>query len=179
MSLFKLFGRSQKRVEKDKFGLLLNGIVRPLQYSAVEQINLSLRYIPEQDSQGRFMLLLMHVCLASILHKLENENGAPTDMSNAFEEFAISHWDLPSNTAHTLFNYTRQQIEDKLSSSDDEAIEDVGLTLLSMAQPNQEGFKIEAVTECGQAAYVCWQQAGLETDKALGRPLESDAGNMT
>ncbi len=175
MSWFQKFGGSQDKIGKDKFVLLLNGILRPLQNSAVEQINLALRYIPDHDSKGRIMLLFMHVCLASILHKLDSGDGSSREMSNAFKTFAISKWDRPPgmniDSVHKLFAYTRQEVENKLAVSDDRSIKDVGLTLLSMAQPNQEQFSLDASIACGKAAYACWRQAALETDKTLGTSL--------
>jgi hypothetical protein len=178
--LKKLFGGSQEKPEQDRLVPLLNGIVRPLQHTAVEQIDLALRHIPERDGQGHFMLLLMHVCLASILDRLEGRKVSPTGMSNAFKAFAISQWDQPPSmnvdSAHKMFEYTRQQVGDKLVHSDEDAVADVGLTLLSIALPNHEQFTTDAAIACGQAAQACWRQAALETDKEFGVPLQVDAG---
>ena len=71
--------------------------------------------------------------------------------------------------------YTRQQVGDKLMHSGEDAVADVGLTLLSMALLNHEQFTTDAAIACGQAAQACWRQAALETGKVLGVPPQIDA----
>lgn len=173
--LSRLFGGTQKRVTQDELAPLLNGIVRPLQRTAVEKINMALRHIPEGDGQGRFMLLLLHVCLASILQRLNTHKGVSKGKSRAFKEFAISTWDRPpgmsAESDQKLFGYTQQYLGEKLAHPACPLV-DVGLTLLSLALPNEEGFATSAAEDCGRAARACWVQASLETDKALGVPLQ-------
>ena len=180
MNLFKrLFSGSQQKVDRDKLVPLLNAIIRPLEYSAVERINSALRHIEDPNSQGRFMLLLMHVCLASILQRIDSGNGRRTGLSTAFKDFAISQWHRPRGVTidsdQKLFAYTQQELGDKLLSPDEAQLVDVGLTLLSMALPGQEEFTTGAALVCGQAALTCWRQAAVEADKAMGKPPEMNA----
>ncbi len=171
MSLFKnIFGGSKGDTTKDKLIPLLNGIVQPLQQGATPQIQNAVENIQDGDSQGRFMLLMLHVCLASILHRLDR--GNQSQMSSSFKDFAIAQWDRPPNmsidSVHKLFGYTQQQLGDTLVNPNDDQLEDVGLTLLSNAVPDQEQFTTGAALACGQAAHACWQQASSITQNVMG-----------
>jgi hypothetical protein len=157
--------------------LLLNGIVGPLQQSAVEQINLALQHISDRDAQGRFMILLWNVCVASIVRRLERKGL--NELATTFTSFALSHFDRPSGmnikSVRDFFMATRQDIADKLGSADEETLADAGLSLLSVAFPDQQEFTKAAALSCGNAAHMCAKQAAIETDKVLGIPPEFNA----
>ena len=154
---------------KEKLIPLLNGIVRPLQQGAVPEIDSALQHIPDGNPQGRFMILLMHVCLASILHRLDSQGQS--HLSSSFKDFAISQWDRPPemtvDSDHKLFAYSQQQLRDTLVSPNEEQLEDVGLTLLSITVPDQEHFTAGAALACGQTAHACWQQASVITQHVM------------
>lgn len=168
--LQRLFGGSRNAASSDELVPLLNGIVQPLQEGAVGEINAAVHHIQGVNSQGRFMLLMMHVCLASILHRL-NQAGQ-THLSSSFRDFAISQWDRPPNmtidAARKLFAYSQQELGSALESPSENQLIDVGLTLLSMADPNQEHFTTRAALACGQAAYACWKHAADVTQSMFG-----------
>ena len=177
--LNKLFALSKKKGEHEKLAPFLNGIVGPLQQTAVEQINLALRHMPSPDAQGRFMLSLMHVCLAAILRKLSTSNRSPRDFSHRFKVYALSRWDRPSgmsiDSVHKMFTYTQQEIGSRLENPNEDEIIDIGLTLLSIAVQTQERFTTVAEMACGKSAHACWTQADRQTDKLLGTPRAIDA----
>ena len=178
MSLLrKLFGGFKNDPANEKLIALLNGIVMPLQESAVQQIDNAAQFIHDSNSQGRFMLLLMHTCLASVLHCLEN--GPNNHLSTSFKDFAISQWHRSPNVTidsnHKLFTYSQKQLGESLVNPNEDQLEDVGLVLLSMAIPDQEEFAIGAALACGQAAYACWQQASMITMSVTGTwPNDTD-----
>ena len=172
MSLFrKLFGGSQDDAQREKLVPLLNGIVQPLQHGAVQQIGDAVNHIQDGNSQGRLMLLMMHVCLASILHRLDRENARQSCLSSSFKDFAISQWDRPPNmtidAVHKLFAYSQQELGDKLVNPNDDQLVDLGLTLLSIAVPDQQQFTTGAALAWGQAAHACWRHASAITDKVM------------
>lgn len=156
-------------IDKEKLIPLLAGIVQPLQQGAVQQIDRAVQHIDDGKSKGRFMLLLMHVCLAAILHCLDR--GRHSDLSSSFKDFAISQWDRPPNmtdtSVHKLFAYSQQELGETLVDPNDDQLNDVGLTLLSIAVPHQEQFTTSATLACGQAARACWQQASAITQDVM------------
>ena len=117
------------------------------------------------------MILLLHVCLASILHRLQAAKNLPANLSDSFKDFAISQWDRPSGmsieSVHKLFSHTQRELGVKLVNPNLEQLVDVGILLLSVSRPDQGQFTAEAAASCGRCAYACWTQADLETDKAL------------
>jgi len=177
--LQKLFGSSQKKITKDSLVPLLNCIARPLTYTAKDSIMTARRHIPDEEGRRCFMQLLMHVCLASTLARLDCRNVAPKGMSKAFKDFAISGWDRPAGVSvesdYILFEYTQRQIGDKLLDSSEDAMADVGLTLLSIALPDCQQFTTEAAIACAQAAQECWRQAAVEANKQRKVPLKINA----
>ncbi len=170
MSLFrKLFGSSKNNPANEMLAPLLNGIIQPLQQGVVQQIDNAVQHIQGGNSQGRFMLLMMHVCLASVLHRLGR--GPQGHLASSFKDFAISQWDRPPNmtldSVHKLFAYSQQQLGDTLVNPNDDQLEGVGLALLSIVVPDQEQFTTGAALACGQAAHACWQQASAITENVM------------
>ena len=171
MSLFKrLFGGSQKIPQGDLVPFLA-GLVRPLQVGATQQINSAVRHLPDSGSQGRFMFLLLHVCLAAILHKLQAAKSLPDGFPSAFKDFAIAQWDRPSSMSldgyRKMFAYTQSELGVTLVNPSSEQVSEVGILMLSIASPNQSGFTFAEADACGRCAQACWSQAGVETDKVL------------
>lgn len=147
---------------------LLDGLVQPLQQGAVQQIDNAIQHIEGSEAQGRFMTLMMHTCLASTLHCLDRDQS---NLSSLFKTFAISQWERPPTMSidsdHKLFTYSQQQLGDTLVSPNDDQLADIGITLLSIALPDQQQFTAGAALACGQAAHTCWQQANAITEDAI------------
>lgn len=169
---------SESPMNVDVLVPLLNAMIRPIRDSAVEQIQLALREIEDEELQARFKLLLMHVCLASVLYRLDHRRGSPAGLSSQFRNLAISQFSRPRDLTlasyHKIFAYIQQQLGDKLVSPDENQLVDVGVTLLSAAVPAQEEFTSVSALACGKAAHACWRHAALEANRVLGDAVEID-----
>lgn len=175
----RLFGISHERISEDAMIPLLSGITRPLQQDGVlEQANSALRHISNQDAKGRFMKLLWHVCLSSVLQRICETDGLQRGLADSFEAFALSQWQrspgMSLENEQVLFDFTRQQLGDQLKTPEDNTLVEVGITLLSLAIHDQKEFSTGVAFEWGQVAHSCWTLATLETDRALGISGEID-----
>jgi hypothetical protein len=151
---------------------LLAGMVQPFQNGAViEEIGSALREVPDDAARGRFVHMLWQVCLSSILSRIEDTSNLPSGLSDSFKKFALAQWQrspgMTLKSEHKIFDYTRQQIGNRLNRPSEDTLIEIGVTMLSLAIQNQEQFSGQIALEWGRTASSCWRLARLETDKAL------------
>jgi hypothetical protein len=167
----RLLGRAWQGPSDAELTGLLEGIVQPITTSATREIELAKPHFKDQVSEGRFLLLLMSVCLASILRRLKEEGR--DKLSAAFRDFAVSQWHHPPSvtiaSVKGFVDYVGQEVADKLLEPDADEISDFGISVLSMAILDEERFTVRAGLACGLAAYACWTEAARYADKVLGR----------